>query len=131
LDPGLALAWNRLGRVALKKGDAAGAVAASERARKLDPKNGAFAADLCRALFEKRDAAAAVAECRAAVVLEPKNALAHYELGKALVAKGECAAAGAEMERFAALPGVKSEAVAQARAIARSCAGGDGKPAAK
>ena len=69
------------------------AVAAQEKARKLEPKNGAFAADLCRALIEQKQAPRAVAECKAAVDLEPKNPLAHYELMKALVAKGDCGAA--------------------------------------
>ena len=69
------------------------AVAAQEKARKLEPKNGAFAADLCRALIEQKQAPRAVAECKAAVDLEPKNPLGHYELMKALVAKGDCGAA--------------------------------------
>jgi cytochrome c-type biogenesis protein CcmH/NrfG len=131
LKPDLALAWNRLGRVALRKGDATAAVEAGERARKLDAKNSTFAADLCRALFEKHDAARAVTECRAAIQLDPGNALARYELGKALVARGDCPAATAEMERFVALPGIKPEAKAQAQTIARSCVVGSGKAAAK
>ena len=51
------------------------AVAAQEKARKLEPKNGAFAADLCRAFIEQKQAPRAVAECKAAVDLEPKNPL--------------------------------------------------------
>jgi predicted Zn-dependent protease len=96
-------------------------VAASEKARKLDPKNGAFAADLCRALLEQKDAARAVGECKAAVDLDPKNPLGHYELTKALVAKGDCPGAKASLAKFKALPGVKPEAKAQADAIAASC----------
>ncbi len=129
LNPNLALAWDRLGRVILKKGDAAGAVTAGEKARRLEPSNAGYAADLCRSLFELRQAARAVAECRAAVALDPKNPLARYELGKALVAQGDCAGATAELEHFAALPGIKPEAKAQAQTIARSCIRGAGKPA--
>ena len=114
------LAWNRLGRVALKRGELAPAVAAQEKARKLEPKNGAFAADLCRVLIEQKQAAKAVAECRAAVDLEPKNALAHYELMKALVAKGDCGAAKGANASFKALP-VKPEAKQQADAILATC----------
>ena len=98
---------------------------AQERARKLEPKNGAFAADLCRTLFEAKDPPRAVAECRAAVTLDPANPLARYELLKALVAKGDCAAAQAELAKFRALPAVKPEAKAQADAIAKSCTRGE------
>ena len=97
------------------------AVTAQQRARKLDPKNGAFAADLCRAFIEAREAGKATAECRAAVDLDPKNPLGHYELMKALVAKGDCPAAQTALARFKALPGVKPEAQKQADAIAASC----------
>ena len=90
LKPDFALAWNRLGRVELKRGQLPAAVAAQERARKLDGKSAAFAADLCRALLEQKDAARAAGECRAAVDLDPKSPLAHYELMKVLVAKGDC-----------------------------------------
>jgi predicted Zn-dependent protease len=95
-------------------------VAAQQRARKLDPKNGAFAADLCRAHLEEKDAGKAAGECRAAVELEPKNPLAHYELMKVLVAKGDCAEAKSELGRFKGL-GVKPEAQKQADAIVASC----------
>ena len=122
LKPDFALAWNRLGRVELRRGRVPAAVTAGERARKLDPKNGAFAADLCRALFEEKEPARAVSECRAAVALEPANPLARYELVKALVAQGDCKAARAELARFKALPGIKPEAAAQADGIAASCA---------
>ena len=71
LKPDFALAWNRLGRVELKRGQIPASIAAQERARKLDPKNAAFAADLCRTLFEAKDPPRAVAECRAAVTLDP------------------------------------------------------------
>jgi predicted Zn-dependent protease len=121
LKPDFALAWNRLGRVELKRGQIPASISAQERARKLEPKNGAFAADLCRTMFEAKDPPRAVAECRAAVVLDPVNALARYELGKALVAKGDCAAAQAELAKFRGLPGVKPEARAQAEIIAKSC----------
>ena len=120
IKPDFALAWNRLGRVALKRGQIAPAVAAQERARKLEPKNGAFAADLCRAFIEQKEAGRAVAECRSAVDLEPKNSLAHYELTKALVAKKDCAGAKAALTRFKALP-VKPEAKQQADAIVSTC----------
>jgi predicted Zn-dependent protease len=121
LKPEFALAWNRLGRVALKRGQVPEAVAAEERARKLEPGNGAFAADLCRALFEEKQAARAAVECHAAVELDPKNPLAHYELVKTLVAKGDCPGAKAALARFKALPGVKPEAKQQADAIVASC----------
>jgi cytochrome c-type biogenesis protein CcmH/NrfG len=121
LKPDFALAWNRLGRVALRRGQVPVAVSAQQKARKLDPKNGAFAADLCRAFIEQREAGRATAECRAAVELDPKNPLARYELMKALVAKGDCPAGRAELGRFKALPGVKPEAQKQADAIAASC----------
>jgi cytochrome c-type biogenesis protein CcmH/NrfG len=121
LKPDFALAWNRLGRVELRRGRFPASLEAQQRARKLEPKNAAFAADLCRALFEVKDAVRAIAECRAAVALEPANPLARYELGKALVANGDCAAASAELARFRALPGVKPEAKAQSEAIAKSC----------
>jgi cytochrome c-type biogenesis protein CcmH/NrfG len=127
LKPDFGLAWNRLGRVEVKRGRPAEGVAAGERARKLEPKNAAFAADLCRAFFEKKEPARAVAECRAAVELDPKNPLARYELGKALVAQGDCKAARAELARFKALPGIKPEAAAQADGIAAVC----GQPAGK
>jgi predicted Zn-dependent protease len=120
LKPDFALAWNRLGRVALKRGEVVPAVAAQEKARKLEPKNGAFAADLCRALIEQKQAAKAVPECKAAVDLDPKNPLAHYELMKALVAKGDCAGAKSANASFKALP-VKPEAKAQADAILATC----------
>jgi Flp pilus assembly protein TadD len=120
LKPDFALAWNRLGRVALKRGEIVPAVAAQEKARKLEPRNGAFAADLCRALIEQKQAARAVPECRAAVDLEPKNPLAHYELMKALVAKGDCAGARGVNTTFKALP-VKPEAKQQADAILATC----------
>jgi predicted Zn-dependent protease len=106
--------------VALKRGEIVPAVAAQEKARKLEPKNGAFAADLCRALIEQKQAVKAVAECKAAVDLEPKNALAHYELMKALVAKGDCGAAKGANASFKALP-VKPEAKQQADAILATC----------
>jgi len=77
-------AWNGLGRVELRLGKVPAAVAAQERARKLDPKNGTFAADLCQTLFDARDPGRAAGECRAALALEPNNAYARYELGKAL-----------------------------------------------
>ena len=122
LKPDFALAWNRLGRVQLKRGQIPASITAQERARKLEPKNSAFAANLCRTLFEAKDPPRAVAECRAAVALDPANPLARYELVKALVAKGDCAAAQAELAKFRGLPGVKPEAKAQADAIAKSCA---------
>jgi tetratricopeptide (TPR) repeat protein len=121
LKPDFALAWNRLGRVELKRGKIAAAVSAEERARKLEPKNSAFAADLCRAYFEQREPAKAVPECRAAVDLDPKNALARYELVKSLVAKGDCGAAKSEAGKFKALPGIKPEAKQQADAIVAAC----------
>ncbi len=96
------------------------AVAAQEKARKLEPKSGAFAADLCRAFIEQKQAPRAVTECRAAVDLEPKNPLAHYELMKALVAKGDCGAAKSANASFKALP-VKPEAKQQADAILATC----------
>ena len=107
--------------MALKRGQVAPAVAAQERARKLEPKNGAFAADLCRAFIEQKEAGRAVAECRTAVDLDPKNPLAHYELTKALVVKKDCPAAKAALTRFKALP-VKPEAKQQADAIVATCA---------
>jgi predicted Zn-dependent protease len=106
--------------VSLKRGDAAGAVAAQEKARKLEPKNGAFAADLCRAFIEQKQAGRAVPECKAAVDLDPKNPLAHYELMKALVAKGDCGGAKGANASFKALP-VKPEAKQQADAILATC----------
>ncbi len=121
LKPDFALAWNRLGRVELKRGQLPAAVAAQARARKLDGKSGAFAADLCRALLEQKDAARAAGECRAAVDLDPGSPLAHYELMKVLVAKGDCPAAKAELGRFKAMPGIKPEAQKQADAIVATC----------
>ena len=121
LKPDFALAWDRLGRVELRRGHIDRAVEAGERARKIDPKSGAFAADLCRSLIEKKDTSRAVTECRAAVALDARNPLALYELGKALVANGDCADARKELARFRALPNVKPEAKAQADAIAKSC----------
>ena len=115
------MAWNRLGRVELRRGHLDAAVDAQERARKLDSKNGAFAADLCRILIEKKDTGRAVAACQAAVDLDARNPLARYELGKALVAKGDCAGARREMDRFRGLPGVKPEAKTRADEIAKSC----------
>ena len=45
------------GRVSLKRGqESRPRSRPQERARKLEPKNGAFAADLCRALIEKKRA---------------------------------------------------------------------------
>jgi predicted Zn-dependent protease len=120
LKPDFALAWNRLGRVALKRGDLPAAVSAQQKARKLEPKNGSFAADLCRAFIEQKQAPRAVSECKAAVDLEPKNPLAHYELMKALVAKGDCAGAKSANASFKALP-VKPEAKQSADAILATC----------
>ena len=127
LKPDFALGWNRLGRVELKRAQIPAAVAAQERARKLEPKNGAFAADLCRALIEQKEGARAVGECRAAVELDAKNPLAHYELVKALVAKGDCAGAKKALGSFEALPGLKPEAKQQAEAIVGSCSGSSKK----
>jgi protein O-GlcNAc transferase len=127
LKPDFALAWNRLGRVELRRGHVDRAVEAHDRARKIDPKNGGFAADLCRSLIEQKSTARAVSECRAAVALDAKNPLAHYELGKALVAKGDCAEARKVLARFRALPEIKPEAKTQADKIAESCGRAAGK----
>src|SRR4030095_15141020 len=97
-------------------GDRAHAAPSQGKARKREPKNGAFAADLCRAFIEQKQAAKAVPECKAAVDLDPKNPLAHYELMKALVAKGDCGGAKSANASFKALP-VKPEAKTQGDAL--------------
>jgi hypothetical protein len=50
------------GQVELRRGHVDRAIEAGTRARKIDPGNGTFAADLCRSLIEKKDTARAVGE---------------------------------------------------------------------
>jgi tetratricopeptide (TPR) repeat protein len=120
LKPDFALAWNRLGRVELKRGQLPAAVAAQERALSLSGTHSAYGADLCRAYFEQKNLAKAANMCRAAVTENPKDPLALYEFMKVLVAKGDCADAKSELARFKGL-GVKPEAQKQADAIVATC----------
>ena len=123
LKPDFALAWNRLGRVELRRGQIPASIAAQERARKLEPKNGAFAADLCRTLFEAKDPARAVAECRAAVALDPANPLARYELGQGAGGQGRLRRRRRPSWRSsAASPASSPRPRPRPDAIAKSCA---------
>ena len=128
LDAKFAPAWTGLGRVELRRKQAAAAVDALAKAAKLEPKDSGVAADYCRALVEKdMRAKATLEECRKAIVLDAQNALAHYELVKILVANGDCAGAKAESGKLAALATVKPKAKAQAEEILKTCV--VGKPA--
>jgi cytochrome c-type biogenesis protein CcmH/NrfG len=124
LDGGYAAAWNGLGRVEQKRKQLPAAVEALGRARRLEPTNAGYAADLCRAVVDQDPKAAQGPKiCRDALSLAPQNALARYVLGKSLVARGDCASAKAELDRFAALPGVKPEAKQGAQALLAACGG--------
>ena len=132
-DAKFAPAWTGLGRVELRRKQAAAAVEALAKAAKLEPKDSSVAADYCRALVEKdMRAKAAEEECRRAVALDAENGLAHYELVKILVARGDCAGAKAEVGKLGAIDAAKGQAKAQAEEIAKTCVSGKAvKPTAE
>ncbi len=116
LKPDFALAWNRLGRVALKRGQVSG----RGRGRRSGPasssrKNGAFAADLCRALFEQKEAARAAAECHAAVELDPKNPLAPLRADEGAGRQGGLPGRQGRAGQFQGAPGRQARGQAAGR----------------
>jgi Flp pilus assembly protein TadD len=124
-DAKFAPAWTGLGRVELRRKQAAAAVDALAKAAKLEPKDSSVAADFCRALVEKdMRARAAEEECRRAVALDAKNGLAHYELVKILVARGDCAGAKAEVGKLGAIESAKGQAKEKAEEIVKTCVPG-------
>jgi Tfp pilus assembly protein PilF len=122
LDAKFAPAWTGLGRVELRRKQAAAAVDALAKAAKLEPKDSGVAADYCRALVEKdMRAKLAEEECRKATALDPSSGLGHYELLKILVAHGNCTAAKVERSKLGAIATVKAQAKAQADEIVKTC----------
>jgi Tfp pilus assembly protein PilF len=132
-DAKFAPAWTGLGRVELRRKQAAAAVEALAKAAKLEAKDSGVAADYCRALVEKdMRAKAAEEECRRAVALDGKNALAHYELAKILVARGDCTGAKAEVGKLGTIDAAAAKAKAQAEEIVKTCVPGKAaKPTAE
>ena len=132
-DSKFAPAWTGLGRVELRRKQAAAAVEALAKAVKLEPKDSGAASDYCRALVEKdMRAKAAEEECRRAISLDAKNGLAHYELVKILVARGDCTGAKAEVGKLGTIETAKVQAKAQAEEIVKTCVPGKAvKPTAE
>lgn len=110
-DPGFAAAAANLVALALRRGDAAAALAAAERFRRIAPDS--FLARYGHGLAALRagDLAAARADFQALIGADPSYAVAHYDLALVELRAGRDDAARAELERALTL----SPAYARAR----------------
>lgn len=88
-------------RLLRQSGDAAGAVAALERAAALSPDLPAAHREHARLLAERKDHAGAAASWSAAAALDPEDARVHLEWGRALEAGGDLEGALARYRRAA------------------------------
>lgn len=70
-------------------GDGAGALAALERARKLDPRSADLLAELAGFHLRQNRSEAAVAEAERALAIDPENAEAHHVLGLVYSARAD------------------------------------------
>lgn len=111
LDPDHADAYNRLGFLAARRGDGAGALEYLRKASALKPDSAEFASNLGSAALQFGDAEAAAAALERAVALNAALPQTHYNLGLVRQKQGQHEAAIACFQRALALHPKFSEAL--------------------